>query len=133
MEVVQPTATWTSYLIPFIDLVNHPFHNRSFTVAGSTTTANTESKQKYSSRVIHIPESAEFQLIVNNTYAAGEQLFRQLSDSQSAIPNIDLVRKYGFLDPGNPLEITSIKLGTLAGLISSCLNLRRWNNRYNLL
>lgn len=54
----------------------------------------------------------EFVMIVNNDYDKGEQIFRPWVNTGTWIPNVELLRMHGIIDPGSHELLTAINAGT---------------------
>jgi hypothetical protein len=98
---------WKRYLIPIVDQFNHPLVDQALALKGQSA-----------DEVIRLPYSAmikkvdnDFVLLINNSYTQGEEVFRPYVPKAEVVPNIDLLRKFGFIDPSNSVQVTVMKLG----------------------
>lgn len=98
---------WRRYLIPVLDRFNHPLVDSSLALAG--TSATDVVRLPYGATVRRIDD--QFVLLVNNSYTEGQEVFRPFVPKSEVIPNIDLFRKHGFIDPSNSIQVTILKLG----------------------
>lgn len=84
---IRGGGTWTAYLVPFIDFVNHnPNKNIDITLNFAQT---------------------EFLIRSNDTLSEGDELLRTYVP---LVPNSDLLRTYGFIDPTNNHGATALEI-----------------------